>query len=84
MVVKLKGIIKGKRIELDRELGLPSGSEISLSIETPERSIEERRKSVQSLFGSWKNDADIQQVFKKMTRDRRRRLPRKVDMDAAD
>jgi hypothetical protein len=85
MTVNLKGIVTGKHIELERETGLPPGSEVkvSLSIEKPELSLDEKRALLEKLFGSWANDPSIPGIFERIAGERKKDLPREIDLDAA-
>ena len=83
MVVKLKGIVNGSHIELERDPGLPAGSEVSVSMEKSELSLEEKRARLKALAGVWKHDQKIQKVFEEIQKERERDFPREIDLNAA-
>ena len=83
MVLQLKGIIKGKQIELERETGLPSGSVVVVRVEPKRLPLEEKRRLVDALSGIWADDTNLKTLFAEIERIRNMTPPREVNFDAA-
>jgi hypothetical protein len=60
MKTELKGVIHGKRIELEQESGLPDGQSVSVTLETlPQTGATAKADSLESLrraAGAWSDD----------------------------
>ena len=61
-----QGIINGKYIELDQEIRLPKGSIVEVEIKPKALTLEEKRKLVDSLCGSWAEDESIKSIFEEI------------------
>jgi len=83
MVLQLHGIVKGKKIELERETGLPSGSVVVVRVEPKRLPLEEKRRLVDILSGAWADDNSLQTLFAEIERLRDITPPREVNFDAA-
>lgn len=83
MVVQVSGVINGRSIELERDVGLPAGAEVRVRIEAPDLSLEERRRRVRALCGAWKGDDSLEAVFASVARDRQNRACRDVNLDGS-
>lgn len=83
MVLQLQGIVKGKRIELERETGLPSGSAVVVRVVPKRLPLEEKRRLVDVLSGVWANDSSLKTLFAEIEKSRDVTPPREVDFDAA-
>ena len=83
MALHLHGIVKGKRIELERETGLPSGSPVVVRLEPGRLSLEEKRRLVDVLSGAWTGDSSLKTLFAEIERSRAVTSPRDVNFDAA-
>lgn len=81
MVVQLSGVIHGRSIELERDVGLPDGCEVRVRIESQRLSLEERRKRVRALCGAWRTDETLEEIFAAISRERLQRGQRTVSVD---
>ena len=79
--ITLTGVMRGRRIELDGETGIPDGTRVQVTIEAPDLTFEEKRAILDRLCGVWADDPGIERMFKEIAQDRRTRLPRPVDFD---
>lgn len=71
--MKVRGIKRGQNIELLEELNnIPDGTEIIIDLELIKKQIpepkihlteEERLAKLNKLFGAWKNQPDLTEVF---------------------
>lgn len=77
-----RGIIHGKQILLDHELGLPAGSLVTVTIEPEHLTLDEQRKIIDSLCGSGRDDPTIMSIFEEIQRDRESSAPRPTSFDA--
>lgn len=69
--MKIKGIKRGKTIEILEEIHVPDGQEIIIEIsEVQLMSEEETQKGLQEVFGAWKDDAEIAEIFAEIDRER--------------
>lgn len=63
MALKLQGIVKGKQIELERETGLPLSSAVVVRVEPKRLLLEEKRRLVDAILGSWADDSSLKTIF---------------------
>lgn len=82
MVMRVTGIIKGRRIELDRETGLNDGARVDVRIEHSTPPLDELRRRVDALCGAWGADESLGVVFDEIERARLTAAPREVRFDA--
>ncbi len=68
MVMQLHGVVKGKQIELERETGLPPGSVVVVRVEPKRLPLEEKRRLVDVIFGSWADDNSLKIIFAEIER----------------
>ncbi len=80
MLTQVAGILNGKNIELEREIGLPSGSKVIVHIMPKRVTLEEKRRLIRQLCGSWKNDLTLPIVFAEVDAARLSALPREVHL----
>lgn len=81
-LLKLDGIANGKHIDLANDTGLPPGTPVSVEIvERPRLSVEEKRALAHRLCGVWKDDKEIQAIFKEILKQRRASRPREISLD---
>ena len=66
----LHGIIYGKRIELEEETDLPSGSSVIVDIRLKSLSVEEKQRLTDALCGAWANDPSLKTIFEEIERHR--------------
>lgn len=69
--MKIQGIKRGKTIELLEYIDVPDGAEITLEVDTTQLvSEEERLLKLNSLFGTWENQPDLDEAFAEIDRKR--------------
>jgi hypothetical protein len=83
MVMKLEGTVNGRHIELDHEVPLAAGSRVSVQIKAQDLSVAEKRRVLHELCGVWKDDLEIQAIFREIEQQRKLRKPREVNLDVA-
>lgn len=83
MSVQVQGIIRGRRIELEHETGLPTGSLVTVYLEPNPLTMEEKRHWVDSLCGAWAGDSSIPTIFAEIARRRVNAIAREADFDVA-
>lgn len=79
----MQGVVKGKRIELEREPELPPGSIVVVQIQPKPLTLAEKRELVHSLCGAWADDTTIGPIFEEIERQRASSSLREVDFDVA-
>ncbi len=82
MATQLHGIIHGKRIELERETGLPAGSAVIVYIQPGPLPLEEKRRLVDVLCGAWAGDPSLAPIFTEIEQQRAMTTPREVNFHA--
>ncbi|MBD2691211.1 hypothetical protein [Anabaena catenula] len=78
--MKIRGIKRGQNIELLEQLNnIPDGTEIIIDLKFIEKQIpepkihlteEERLAKLNKLFGAWKNQADLTEIFTEIDQQR--------------
>ncbi len=77
--MKIKGIKRGQAIELLQNINIPDGSEIivELSVSSnenieanPSLTDEEKLKKLNQLFGVWKDQPELTEIFAEINRQR--------------
>jgi hypothetical protein len=77
--MKVKGIKQGKTIELLEDINIPNGTEITVEIDidnaktspdTGSLSERERLKKLNQLFGIWRNQSDLDEIFAEIDQER--------------
>jgi len=69
--VKFKGIKRGQTIELLEEINIPDGAEITLEVEIEQLlSQQERLTRLNQIFGAWKNQPALDEMFAEIDRER--------------
>jgi len=82
METTMQGTINGKSIELDSDIGLPTGSRVTLRIErAPMLSTEERLQRLLRLFRELGQDESFVKALEEI--EKCRSGPREVNLDAA-
>jgi hypothetical protein len=62
--MRVKGIKRGKNIELLEEINIPDGTEIHMEVEIEQPlSEQERLTRLNQIFGAWKNQPDLDTIF---------------------
>lgn len=80
--MKVKGIIRGKTIELLEALPVPDGLEIFIEIPdnlSPEP--EGKWEQLQAVIGAWKDDDEITGIFNEIDRERHADLGQPINFD---
>ncbi len=78
--MKIKGIIKGKTIQLSESVTAPDGTEVM--VEIPDRSWLnkiEQWQQLQQVIGAWKDDLEIDEIFTEIDRERHVNRGRDID-----
>ena len=71
MVLKVSGIIRGDRIDLDRTVtDLPSGSAVNVIVAPRELSREQEDRLIEELCGAWSGDPTLGPIFDTILRER--------------
>lgn len=88
--MKVRGIKRGQNIELlDQQLNIPDGTEIIIDLEFIEKKIpepklhltkEERLAKLNKLFGAWKNQPDLTEIFAEIDQQRHAYQGRNIDI----
>ncbi len=75
--MKVKGIKRGQTIELLEQIDdIADGEEITVEISTAtfhplaHLSLKERHNRIKQVLGAWKDDAEIDEIFSEIDRDR--------------
>ncbi len=87
--MKIKGIKRGQTIEILEQLNnIPDGTEIIIDLkfvenQTPEPKLnlteEERLAKLNKLFGVWKNQPDLTEIFAEIDQERHAYQGRNID-----
>ena len=83
IALQISGTIKGKQIELEDDAGLPFGSPVVVRIEPKPLSLEAKRRLVDTLCGSWADDASLREIFAEIEQRRATTPPRAIDFHVA-
>jgi len=82
MEMTMQGTVHGKSIELDSEVGLPTGSRVMLHIQSVQPlSTKERLHRLLGLFDELGRDESFVKAVTEVVK--RRSMPREVHLDAA-
>ncbi len=69
--MKIKGIKRGKQIELLDEINIPDGTEIYLEVDVEQPlSEQERLTRLNQIFGIWKNQTELDDIFAEIDTER--------------
>ncbi|OCQ95602.1 hypothetical protein BCD67_10285 [Oscillatoriales cyanobacterium USR001] len=78
--MQIKGIKRGNIIEISENLNIPDGSEVLIEVpEAPRGSDEERMKRLHQVFGAWKDNTELEEIFAEIDRERHSYFGRKID-----
>jgi len=81
--MRTQGVITGRYIELLRETNFPDGLPVIVDIHPERLTLEERRRLIDKLCGSWAGDSSLSPIFTEIETDRHASGARKVNFDAA-
>jgi hypothetical protein len=77
--MQVRGIKRGKTIELLQDVDLPDGVEIILEVKTQMvLSLSERLQRLKALFGAWQNQPDLDEIFTEMDEKRHQYRGREI------
>lgn len=69
--MQVKGIKRGKTIELFQDIDLPDGVEITVEVKTvPILSLSERLNRLRAIFGAWQNQPELDEIFSEIDQER--------------
>ena len=69
--MKVKGIKRGKSIELLEEINIPDGVEITVEVAMRQSlSEQERLTRLNQIFGAWKNQPTLDEIFAEIDSER--------------
>lgn len=80
--MKIRGIVKGKSIQLLDSIALAEGSEVVLEVTEAEEKIVPNWSKLQEVIGTWKDDPEITKIFAQIDRKRHLDRGRDIDFDA--
>ena len=81
--MQTQGVITGRYIELLHETDLPDGMSVIVDIRPKSFSLEEKRRMIDELCGSWAEDISLSRIFTEIKKHRCNSGPREVNFDAA-
>ena len=81
MGAKVSGVIHGRRIDLERAVGLPDGAPVLVEIEPGEVSAAERHALVTATAGAWAGDASLAPLFAEVLQRREENSERSLNFD---
>lgn len=62
--MQVKGIKRGKTIELLQDIDVPDGVEITVEVKTvPILDLSERLNRLIAIFGAWENQPELDEIF---------------------
>ncbi len=77
--MQIRGIKRGKTIELTENIAIPDGHEIILEIRSPlTQTPEEHWQQFCQLFGAWSNQPDLDATFTAIAEERHQNHGREV------
>lgn len=79
-MIKIKGIKRGKNIELLEEINIPDDTEIYMEVEIEQPlSEQERLAKLNQIFGAWKNQPDLDTIFTEIDKQRHAERGRAIE-----
>lgn len=80
--MKVKGILRGRTIELFEQVNAPDGTEVTIEIGLLEKlsDDEERLAKLNQLFGIWKDQNDLDEIFAEIDQERHTDYGRQFDL----
>jgi hypothetical protein len=78
--MQIKGIKRGNFIEIAESLNIPDGSEVLIEVpDAPRTNNEERLKRLHQVFGAWKYETELGDIFAEIDRERHNYFGRPID-----
>ena len=69
--MKIRGIKRGKQIELLEEINIPDGTEVYIEVDVEQPlSEQERLTRLNQIFGAWKNQTELDDIFTEIDTER--------------
>ncbi len=81
MMFEFRGIVNGRKVDLDHEVDLPAGTVVNVRLETEDPALAAARDLIDSGCGAWADDPSIPIIFEEIIRERHSRPYRPVDFD---
>lgn len=81
MMFEFRGIVNGKKVDLDQEVNLPAGTVVTVRLETEDPALAIARNLIDAGCGAWADDPSIPIIFDEILRERHTRTCRPVDFD---
>jgi len=79
--MKIKGVKRGKFIELLEETSLEDGTQVSVEIPESDRDPTAQWEQLKSVIGKWKDDEELTAIFQEVDEQRHREMERDINMD---
>jgi hypothetical protein len=79
--MKVKGIKRGKFIELLEDISIEDGVEVSVEFADTVIDKIEQWENLQEVIGDWKNDQEITDIFSQIDQERHADIGRPVNFD---
>lgn len=77
---QIRGVVHGRRIDLERETGLPDGADVTVNIEPTEPEAHDRIARIRALCGAW-TDPSLDSIFAELESKRSEAAAREVNLD---
>ncbi len=77
--VKVKGIVRGKTIELERAPGIPDGQEVTVTVEPAAESSQPAGQGLRRSAGAWSDDPQGLDEYLKWNRQQRKLARRELE-----
>jgi antitoxin ParD1/3/4 len=79
--MKIKGIKRGKFIELVEETSLEDGTQVFVEISEYNRDSMAQWKQLKSVIGEWKDNKELTAIFKEVDQQRHTEMGQEMDLD---
>jgi hypothetical protein len=79
--MKLKGIKRGKFIELLEETSIEDGTQVSVEVPESHPDPSAQWKQLESVIGEWKDDEELTAIFTEIDQQRHTNMGREIDLD---
>ena len=79
--MKIKGIKRGRFIELLEESSLADGTQVSVEVPDSDSDQIAQWKQLESVIGNWKNDEELTAIFAEIDQQRHVDLGRESNLD---
>ena len=79
--MKIKGIKRGKFIELLEETSIEDGTQVSVEVPQSHPDPSAQFKQLESVIGECKNDEELTSIFTEIDQQRHTNMGREIDLD---